>query len=139
RSRRGTHLGEARACCHRRGRSARARRARGALVAAEMTPGDLSRVAKKRAAEAAELSPRERHELVRKRRYVSITDRDDGMSDLRIYGPSLELRAVYDRATKLAKVVKQDRTRVRDQYRRRVRQPAAARCGGEACERRRGD
>ncbi|GGF46319.1 hypothetical protein GCM10010922_22550 [Microbacterium sorbitolivorans] len=104
-----------------------------APIAAEMTPGDLSRVAKKRAAEAAEMSPRERHALVRKRRYVSITDRDDGMSDLRIYGPSLELHAVYDRATKLAKVIKQDRTRVRDQYRRKVGHPVGAECDVEAC------
>ncbi|GGF31647.1 hypothetical protein GCM10010922_03410 [Microbacterium sorbitolivorans] len=105
-----------------------------APIAAEMTPGDLSRVAKKRAAEAAEMSPRERHALVRKRRYVSITDRDDGMSDLRIYGPSLELHAVYDRATKLAKVIKQDRTRVRDQYRRKVGHPVGAECEVEACK-----
>jgi len=105
-----------------------------APIAGEMTPGDLSRVAKKRAAEASELSPRERYALVRKRRYVSITDRDDGMSDLRIYGPSLELHAVYDRATKLAKVVKQDRTRVRDQYRRKVGHPVGAACRVEACK-----
>src|SRR5690606_7621816 len=39
-----------------------------------------------------------------------------------------------DRATKLAKVVKQDRTRVRDQYRRRVGHPVGAQCGVEACE-----
>jgi len=105
-----------------------------APIAGKMTPGDLSRVAKKRAADASELSPRERHEQVRKRRYVSITDRDDGMSDLRIYGPSLELHAVYDRATKLAKVVKQDRSRVRDQYRRKVGHPVGAACEVAACK-----
>ena len=103
-------------------------------IAAEMTPGDLARVAKKRAAEASEMSPRERHTLVGKRRYVSITDRDDGMSDLRIYGPSLELHAVYDRATKLAKVIKQDRSRARDQYRRKVGHPVGAECEVEACK-----
>src|SRR5690606_32364420 len=81
-------------------------------VAENMTPGELSRIAKKRAAEMADLSPRERHRRARERRFVSITDLDDGMSTLRMNGPSLELHGVYDRLTKLAKIVKHDRAGV---------------------------
>ncbi|GGO64948.1 hypothetical protein GCM10010910_21000 [Microbacterium nanhaiense] len=102
-------------------------------VAETMTPGELSRVAKKRAAEMADLSPRERHLRARERRFVSITDLDDGMSTLRVNGPSLEVHAVYDRLTKLAKIVKHDRAGVREQYRRAVGHPIGAECAAEGC------
>jgi hypothetical protein len=104
-----------------------------APIAASTTPGDLSRIARKRAAEVAELSPLERHRAARVRRFVSITDRDDGMSDLRVFGPSLELHAIYDRATRLAQIVKRDRTRVREEYRRAAGHPADAECADKAC------
>ncbi|GGO61667.1 hypothetical protein GCM10010910_10020 [Microbacterium nanhaiense] len=102
-------------------------------VAETMTPGELSRVAKKRAAEMADLSPRERHQRARERRFVSITDLDDGMSALRMNGPSLELHAVYDRLTRLAKTVKHDRAGVREQYRRTVGHGVGAECVVEGC------
>jgi len=102
-------------------------------VAETMTPGELSRVAKKRAAEMADLSPRERHQRARERRFVSITDLDDGMSTLRVNGPSLEVHAVYDRLTKLAKIVKHDRAGVREQYRQAVGHPIGAECAAEGC------
>ncbi|HLT66269.1 MAG TPA: DUF222 domain-containing protein, partial [Microbacterium sp.] len=70
-----------------------------APIATDMTPGDLARIAKKRSSDMAGLSFDERHEWARRRRYVSVTDLDDGMSMLRVLGPSLELHAVYDRAT----------------------------------------
>ena len=102
-------------------------------VAETMTPGELSRVAKKRAAEMADLSPRERHQRARERRFVSITDLDDGMSTLRMNGPSLEVHAVYDRLTTLAKIVKHDRAGVREQYRRVVGHGVGAECVVEGC------
>lgn len=81
--------------------------------AEQSTPGDLKRIVKKQAAELAPLSLRERHERERARRFVTLTERDDGMSDLVIYLPTFEGRALYDRATEMAKIVTADRRRAR--------------------------
>ncbi|HJB64236.1 MAG TPA: DUF222 domain-containing protein [Candidatus Microbacterium pullistercoris] len=82
------------------------------------TPGDLKRIVKKQVAELAPLSLRERHEQERERRFVSLFEREDGMSDLLLYLPTFEARAVYDRATTMAKLVKTDRRRARDDFHR---------------------
>lgn len=90
------------------------------------TPGDLKRIVKKQAAEIAPLSLRERHQRERERRFVTLTERDDGMSDLIIYLPTFEGRALYDRATEMAKAVKADRRRVRREFERASGPPPGA-------------
>ncbi|GGD37970.1 hypothetical protein GCM10010915_18480 [Microbacterium faecale] len=77
------------------------------------TPGDLKRIVKQQVAQLDAVSLHERHERERAKRFVTLTERDDGMSDLLFYMPTFEARAIYDRATQLAKVVKTDRRRAR--------------------------
>jgi len=104
--------------------------AQAADLAVSRTPGELARVVNKRAAEVASLSLRERHERERRRRFASITDLDDAMSRLVLHLPTLEAKAIYDRVTRLARVVRSDRAAVREELRRE--------CGhdvGEECER----
>lgn len=77
------------------------------------TPGDLKRIVKQQVAQLDAVSLQERHERERAKRVVTLTERDDGMSDLLFYMPTFEARAISDRATQLAKAVKTDRRRVR--------------------------
>lgn len=87
-------------------------------LAAERTPGDLRRIAKKQAAELAPRSLRERHHEARRRRLVTVADREDGMSELLVSLPTFHARAVYDRLTELARRVRADRRAARREYER---------------------
>lgn len=102
-------------------------------LAASRTPGELARVVKKRAAEVASLSLRERHERERRRRFVSLTDLDEAMSRLVLHLPTLEAHAIHDRATQLARIVRSDRAAVRDELRRECGHDADDECERAAC------
>ena len=80
------------------------------------TPGDLRRIAKKQAADLASDSLRERHEIARAQRRVSLAELDDGMSELHVIAPTFEARTIYDRLTRLSRFVKTDRRRARNAY-----------------------
>uniref|UniRef100_UPI0012EB03C4 DUF222 domain-containing protein n=1 Tax=Microbacterium karelineae TaxID=2654283 RepID=UPI0012EB03C4 len=77
------------------------------------TAGEVGKIAKLQAAQLAPVSLRERHARARKERRVVLTECDDGMSELWMFVPSLEGRAIYDRVTQMARAVKTDRRRAR--------------------------
>ncbi|WP_156762239.1 HNH endonuclease signature motif containing protein [Microbacterium karelineae] len=77
------------------------------------TPRELEKITQKQAAVLAPTSLRERHQAAREERRVVVTDREDGMSELWAYLPTFEARAIYDRATEMAKIIKTDRRRAR--------------------------
>ncbi|WP_221585333.1 HNH endonuclease signature motif containing protein [Microbacterium sp. G2-8] len=84
-----------------------------AELAQNRTPGDVKRLAKVVAERLTPTPLLERHRQARTERRVVVTDRDDGMSELWAWLPTLEARAVKERLTEMAKVVTRDRTRAR--------------------------
>src|SRR5699024_2466706 len=62
------------------------------------TPGDLKRIVKQQVAQLDTAPMHDRHERERAKRFVTLTERDDGMSDLLFYMPTFEARAISDRA-----------------------------------------
>lgn len=80
------------------------------------TPGELCRITRKQAVDLQTSSPRERHEVARRDRRVSLTELDDGMSELNVVAPTFEVRTLYDRLTTMARRVKMDRRRARSAF-----------------------
>ncbi|MGC5075858.1 DUF222 domain-containing protein [Agrococcus sp. DT81.2] len=90
-----------------------------ALVAiAETTsPGRLRKRAKFVVNEVLSEPLQVRHDTARQRRRVELFDAGDGMSDLVVHGPSLELSAIFDRLTQAARGKPKDEPRTFDQFR----------------------
>ncbi|MGC5078511.1 DUF222 domain-containing protein, partial [Agrococcus sp. DT81.2] len=84
-----------------------------ALVAiAETTsPGRLRKRAKFVVNEVLSEPLQVRHDTARQRRRVELFDAGDGMSDLLVHGPSLELSAIFDRLTQAARGKPKDEPR----------------------------
>ncbi|WP_197517564.1 HNH endonuclease signature motif containing protein [Microbacterium karelineae] len=82
-------------------------------LAATRTPGDLGRLAKVAADRLAQTSLRERHRAARAGRRVVMTEREDGMSELWAFLPTLEARAIRDRLTQMGRALTADRRRAR--------------------------
>lgn len=92
-----------------------------AALAETRTPGDVRRLARVKAEQLEEKSLRERHREARRERRVTIADRENGMSELYAYLPTLEARAIKDRLTETARIVKRDRARARAEQEKRAR------------------
>ncbi|WP_221584752.1 HNH endonuclease signature motif containing protein [Microbacterium sp. G2-8] len=82
------------------------------------TPREVEKIATMRAAHLAPLSLRERHQRARTGRRVVVTEREDGMSELWAFLPTLEARAIQGRVTQMATIIKTDRRRARTAYER---------------------
>ncbi len=81
------------------------------------TPGELRRILAKQAADLAPRTLRERHAEARTERRITITDLDDGMSELLLLAPTLETHALHDRLTQMGRAIKVDRSRARSTFR----------------------
>ena len=66
------------------------------------TPARLRRIARRLATRYAERTLDEQHAEACQQRRVWVTERDDGMSDLSAYLPTVEARAIYDRLTSMS-------------------------------------
>ena len=89
-----------------------------AALGTERTSRQLGTVLKKRAADLDARSFHEKHAEARARRHITMRDLDDGMSELILHGPTLEVRSVFDRIDQMAREVKKDRLRARRAYER---------------------
>lgn len=83
------------------------------------TSRQFGKIVKKQAAEIDKRSFRERHEAERARRRVTLTDLGEGMSELRIVGPTVETRSVFARLTDMARTIHNDRLRAAEAYERK--------------------
>lgn len=88
------------------------------------TARQFGKLIKKQAAEIDRRSLRERHEAERARRRVTVSDLGEGMSELRVVGPTVETRAVFSRLTEMARTIHNDRLRAADAYQRKNGVPA---------------
>ena len=66
------------------------------------TPARLRPIARRLATRYAERTLDEQHAEACQQRRVWVTERDDGMSDLSAYLPTVEARAIYDRLTSMS-------------------------------------
>ncbi|MEV8339514.1 DUF222 domain-containing protein [Leucobacter sp. NPDC077196] len=82
----------------------------------------LRPIARRIAEQFAVESLDERHLEEVRRRHVIVKDREDGMSDLHAYLPTVEAYAIHDRLTRIAREVERAELRIRDEQ--------AAACGG---------
>lgn len=89
-----------------------------ATFAETRTPGELRRILTKHAAELAPRSLRQRHAEARAERRVTVTDLDDGMSEVAIYAPTFEAHAIHERLTQFSRTIKADRARSRSAFQR---------------------
>ncbi|WP_119698236.1 HNH endonuclease signature motif containing protein [Microbacterium halotolerans] len=83
------------------------------------TPGEMKKIAKQRAAELAPRSLRQRHLDAREQRRVSVTDLDDGMSELCVLMPTFHAHAIHDRLTAMARQINDERRQARKLLRER--------------------
>lgn len=90
--------------------------AHAAELAVGRTARQFGRLVRKRAAELDSRSLKERHDCERSRRRVTIADLGDGMSELRLVGPTVETRAVFSRLTEMARTIHNDRRRAATAY-----------------------
>lgn len=82
------------------------------------TPGELRTILTKQAAELAPRTLRERHAEARAERRITITDLDDGMSEVLLIAPTFEAHAVHERLTQMGRAIKTDRSRARGTFRK---------------------
>lgn len=73
--------------------------------ARDETPNRLRPIARRLAAEQAEATTEERHEVAVRARHVRVVDLEDGMADLIAHLPAVEAHAMRDRLTRIAKLV----------------------------------
>lgn len=83
------------------------------------TPGEMKKIAKQQAAELAPRSLRQRHLDAREQRRVSVTDLDDGMSELCVLMPSFHAHAIHNRLTAMARQINDERRQARKLLRER--------------------
>lgn len=75
--------------------------------ALEENPARLHPIARRLAEQYAETTLDERHDPARRRRRISLTDREDGMAELLAYLPAVEAHGVYDRLTRMSRALEQ--------------------------------
>lgn len=94
-------------------------------VARQAPPQRLRPIARRIAAELAEVPLAERHREARERRHVRVTEETDGMSLLTAFLPSVDAHAIHDRLTRLVRAAEREEPNVTPRESRAARRADA--------------